>query len=622
MHAPAALSTTPSSDLDQQTCIARLTREQASQYIVALMNTGEENTTTDDTNASAFLSLELELAPAWAKKSPEAHHQRFSGDPRGGEDDHRRPGGDRAFSRPRNDSSRDRRPAPRGPAQDARRDNANRPDRGAPRPADRSAPRPPRNAFHSDLRRPDERREFRPVREEQPPLPLEIRVLPDQKALGAVIRKIQTSHRAYPLRDIARLFLENDAAYQIRIEPAKGESMPLFQCKVCGLPALSEEEIRTHVLTSHLGDFFDVSEIETEPPAGNFVCVARCGLSGELLGPPNHHSFNTRVQEMLRTRYAHMNPETYRARIEMVRDQEAVTQWRESCRKKNVYRRKRPPAPLPTEAVEGAEGAPAASEDTELPLGPAMERTNAELVFQREILPEQVLCVKHMVCPAAAVRKTPSARLLETVRETMNRELRFPASLFFALRGAFRHRSLHLFRANQERGQDFVVVREPAKLDSSHVVADLRLVLEYINEHPGCTRQELLDALSSGDAARGAHLATQLNTLVEKAHVIEFYNSILSPPMEYPIFRYLPGERDGQGGQSKKPAREPRQEGRNTKPENREPTSTTQEPDAQPEAAAVEQTEPAPEAVAPAAEAPEAPAAAEPVAPVATPVAE
>ena len=131
-----------------------------------------------------------------------------------------------------------------------------------PRP-DRGAPRPERNAFHADVRRPDEqRRDFRPPRVELPPLPLEIRVLPDQKALGAVIRKIQTSHRAYPLRDIARLFLDNDAAYQIRIEPAKGENLPLFQCKVCNLPALSEDEIRVHVLTTHLGDFFDVSEVE------------------------------------------------------------------------------------------------------------------------------------------------------------------------------------------------------------------------------------------------------------------------------------------------------------------------------------------------------------------------
>ena len=563
------------------------------------MNTGEENTpVADDTSASPLLSLDLELAPAWAKKSPEVHHKRYADDPRGG-DEGRRSGGDRD-RRSRDGGGRDRRPAPRGgPASDIRRASGGRPDRGAPRPD--------RNPFHSDVRRPAERREFRPAREELPPLPLEIRVLPDQKALGAVIRKIQTSHRAYPLRDIARLFLENDAAYQIRIEPAKGATLPLFQCKVCGLPALGEDDIRAHVLATHLGDFFDVSEIETEPPAGNFVCVARCGLSGELLGPPNHHSYSTRVQEMLRTRYAHMSAEAYRARIEMVRDPEAVNQWRESCRKKMVYRRKRPPAVVLTEpaadASAPAEGAPAAAE-TELPLGPAMERATAESVFQREILPEQILSVKHLVCPAAAVRRTPSPRLLDCVRETMNRELRFPASLFFALRGAFRHRALHLFRANNERGPDFVVVREPATLDASHVVAELRQVLEHINQNPGCTRQELLDALAGGDEARGAHLATQLNTLVEKAHVIEFYNGILCPPAAHPAFRYLPGEREGQkseGRGQKTDVRGQRAETGEKKPEGATPA--TEVP------AAVQA--PAEPAVTPAAE-----AAPEPAAPV------
>ncbi len=530
------------------------------------MNTGaEDKPTADDTDASPLLSLDLELAPAWAKKAPEVHHQRYADDHHGGADNDRRPGGDRDFRRSQDRNDRDRRPAPRsGPGSDFRRDRreagshsdrgAPRPDRGAPPPRpDRGAPpRPERGAIpRHDLRRPEERRDFRPVREELPPLPLEIRVLPDQKALGAVIRKIQTSHRAYPLRDIARLFLDNDAAYQIRIEPAKGETIPLFLCKVCGIPALSEEEIRSHVLSTHLGDFFDVSEIETDPPAGNFVCVARCGISGELLGPPNHHSFNSRVQEMLRTRFAHMGAEAYRARIEMVRDPEAVSQWRESCRKKIVYRRKRPaPAAMPEPAESATATDPAApatpqAPDTEQPLGPAMERTNAELVFQREILPEQILSVKHMVCPAAAVRHTPSARLLECVRETMNRELRFPASLFFALRGAFRHRTLHLFRAQSERGPEFVVVRAPVALDASHVVADFRQVLEHINQNPGCTRQELLAALAGDDEARSAHLATQLNTLVEKAHVIEYYNGVLCAPTAHPLFRYLPGERDG-----------------------------------------------------------------------------
>ena len=329
---------------------------------------------------------------------------------------------------------------------------------------------------------------------------------------------------------------------------------------------------------------------------------------------------------MLRTRFAHMSPEAYRARIEMVRDPEVVSQWRESCRKKTVYRRKRPPqaiaAPEPTapvaeaEAPVAPEGAPAA--ETEVALGPAMERAAAELVFQREILPGQILSVKHLVCSAAAVRRTPSARLLEAVRETMNRELNFPASLFFALRGAFRHRTLHLFRANNDRGQEFVVVRAPTALDATHVVAELGQVLEYINQHPGCTRQELLTTLANGDEARVANLATQINTLVEKAHVVEFYNGILCPPSEHPAFRHLPSERDG----GQRPAGDRKAENGKRKTENSGQTSEAGEKQPEPVTPApVETSAPPAEAVAePAAPMPEPAAAAD--APSAAPATE
>jgi len=499
------------------------------------MTTGEENTD------APLLSLDLELAPAWARKTPEAHHQRFADDDRGGMDT-RRPSGGRDG---RHEGGRDRRPS-RSP-DDRRRDR--------PPSRDRNERAPRRDDRRRDDRWTDDRRETQsaPSREETaPPLPVEIRVLPDQKALGAIIRRIQTTHRAYPLRDIARLFLENPAAHQIRIEPVKGQSITFFQCKVCGMPAQTEDEIRAHVLSRHMEDFFDVSDVETEAPAGNFVCVAKCGLSGELLGPPNHHSFNTRVKELLRTRFPHMSAETYRSRIEMVRDQEVVNQWREQARKKKIYRRKRPASAVPAPAAaEPSAHAPVNTDANAAPpmaeeiASPALEKQAAEALFTREIAPQQILTAKHLVCPATAARMTPSRSLAFALRETMFREQKFPASLFFALRGAFRHRSLHLFRANNERGPDFVVVREPVALDATHVVSELRQVLEYINEHPGCTRQELLTTLAAGDEARMAHFATQLNTLIEKAHVIEYYNGVLAPPATHPLFHHLPSERAG-----------------------------------------------------------------------------
>ena len=499
--------------------------------------------------------LDLNFAPSWARTAPDANIQRYRDD----RSDQGEDGSDRHGGR---DGNRDRRPRRDFDAPDRRKL-----DRKPRRESDRGPgpridmPRPESHAAVADLRvprpegagpRPErfERRDFRSPRPEYPPLPLEIRVLPEQKALGAVIRRIQTSHRAFPLRDIAWLFLDNPASCLIRVEPLKDQLLPLFQCKVCGLPALSEEEIRAHLVNRHMDDFFDVEEVDCEPPSGAFVCVARCGLSGELLGPPNHHSFNAKVHEMLRTKFPSMTEEAYRSRIETVREPEAIEKWRQQCTRKKIYRRTgaTPTAAEPVSAADGAVSAAEAVESEPAPKAPPMERDVAELVFMREILPEQIASSRHLICTAAVAMQTTSRPLFFALKDTLNRERRFPASLFFALRGAFRHRNLHLFRVNDPKGQDFVMLKPAVVLDPTHAVPALRDVLAHVTEHPACTKAELASALAGADEAKMKETLVQLAWLVEKGHVIEYYNDVLSAPLAYPAFRFLPGEKQA-GGQ-------------------------------------------------------------------------
>ena len=497
--------------------------------------------------------LDLSFAPSWARSSPDAQIQRYQNERFDDRDD-----GDGRYGR--RDGGKDRRPRRDFDSNDRRKPQDRKPprrefDRGPrpemPRPESRGAvaevasPRPERGEQRF------ERRDFRSPRPDAPPpLPLEIRVLPEQKALGAVIRRIQTSHRAFPLRDIAWLFLDNPTSCLVRVEPIKDQQVPLFQCKVCGVPALSEEEVRAHLVNRHMDDFFDVEDVECEPPTGAFVCVARCGLSGELLGPPNHHSFNAKVHEMLRTRYPNMSEEVYRSRVETVREAEAIEKWRQQCTKKRIYRRKGA-APTVAEPVAPAEGEVAgegdAGEVEPAPKAPPMEREVAELVFIREILPEQVASVRHLICTAAVAMQTTSRPLYFAFKDMLTRERRFPASLFFALRGAFRHRKLHLFRVNDAKGPDFVMLKQPAALDPAHAVQALRDVLTYVGEHPACTKAEMVTAIAGGDETKVRETLVQLAWLVEKGHVIDFYNDVLSAPLEFPAFRVLPGEKQAGG---------------------------------------------------------------------------
>jgi len=173
------------------------------------------------------------------------------------------------------------------------------------------------------------------------------------------------------------------------------------------------------------------------------------------------------------------------------------------------------------------------------------------LVFMREILPGQIAGVRHLICTAAVALQTPSRPLYFALKDTLNRERRFPASLFFALRGAFRHRKLYLFRVNDPKGQDFVMLKAPTVLDPAHAVQALREVLTYVDEHPACTKAEMVTALAGGDEAKVKETLVQLAWLVEKGHVVEYYNDVLSSPLDYPVFRFLPGEKQAgrqQGG--------------------------------------------------------------------------
>ena len=175
----------------------------------------------------------------------------------------------------------------------------------------------------------------RPEFERPKPLEAEVKILPETKALGTIIRKLQSDTHAYKLKDLAYFFLDNPSSVLLKITP-KGEEK-FFQCKACGFASTNESDVLEHIATAHLGEYYDSKEVECEPSKGNFNCVAKCGLSGVLLGPPNIHEFNAVVKEMIRTKYPEMSEEQYRAHIEMVRDADTIEAWRKGATKKTVF---------------------------------------------------------------------------------------------------------------------------------------------------------------------------------------------------------------------------------------------------------------------------------------------
>ncbi len=465
----------------------------------------------------------FDFAPEWARKSADEYVSRYqskSYDERTGREE-RAPRFDRERPRRRFEEDGEHRRPPRE-------------GRTSDRPR---GPRPPRTGedrprYTNDRpRRQDGDRPF-VRREPVKPLDAEIRILPNQKNLGAIIKTLQATHVAFPVKKFVNLFLENPQACLVRFEAKPETETRFYSCKVCGLVALSEAEVLAHILTDHLGDFFDITEEPCDPPSGNYPCVAKCTLSGEWVGAPNHHSYRHRVAELAAR--AGMSEKDFLRTVEMCRDTESVDAWKQSVTTQTVYRRKvEAPAEPPAEGEEAAEQ----------PAAPTYNRDQAEAIFRRDIVPTLVTSARHVCLPVSVAQSSPSVPLRLLLKYTLRDEQRYPRSLFFALRGAFRHRKFALFRGNDPRGPEFVANSSLNPFTTEHAVRELKVAIEYLTAHPLCTRAEFFAALKSELADMDFDVVLrQVVFLFQKGHIVEYYNGVLALPEAHPKFRKLPEE--------------------------------------------------------------------------------
>jgi hypothetical protein len=436
------------------------------------------------------LVLDLNFVPTWARQPAEKN-----------------PYADQNYVPPREDR-RDRGPRPAGD-----RDRGPRRDKGGPG----RSPRDRRDRQERDAgpgRGPVPQRSTGPDREHRyepraPRLPIEVSFIPERNRLGAVVRQLHHSQRAYPLMFVAGLFLSQAEHHMLKLEAhgSQGQApLRLYQCGACQALFLDAESLQAHAVARHMGDLYDIEEIQVDPPAGNFICVARCRLSGELLGPPNYHGYNERLQEMRRDRFPNLTIDEYRNQIEQVHDQALIEKWKDSQRSQRAYKVKSDPAAAP------------------------LKKPEAEAQFLEQHFPKLVHAGQRFVVPATIVKKLEDARLSRVIHDAWVRENRFPLRLSLALRPAFRRMRLHLFKAGRET---FVTAIHPRAIDARHTVDEIKQIVQLLHDHPGITRQQLLDKLQPGAAPESPEAIKALNPLrwlIEKGHVIEFFNGTLSVP--------------------------------------------------------------------------------------------
>ncbi len=349
------------------------------------------------------------------------------------------------------------------------------------------------------------------------PLPFNIRFLPEQKALNVIARKVQSSCHALPLRNVVRLFFENPDNTEVRLEMnEQNREKRFYQCSKCGWFSLSSEDLDRHIVSAHMSDVFDTVEVDDEKPSGNFASVAICGLTGKLLGPPNHHGFNIAVRRAISTYASGMSEQDFRSHVKISHEADDVERWKTEFAHSTKYVRKE-------------------SDDKT-----QMTFEQAEDIFKAEFLPGMRVVQSHITVSREASKRIDDKRIFSAIAAAWEREQEMhTGTLFISVRGGLRSRKIFLFRASDERRTDFVVRRAPVFLDTSHAIPELKSIMEYVGAHPGCTRSELLSALitegTPDDVAE--RIRNQLAWTTERGHLVEYYNEVIALPEAHPFFR-------------------------------------------------------------------------------------
>ncbi len=410
----------------------------------------------------------FELGPAWAK----ANATPRASAPDGRSDDRKR-------AEPRARDDRERRSQERGH------------DDGSRKP------------FRSPGRR-DERREGPPRPQQTPPADgVRVTLVPDAEAIHLIGKEVHQVARVYPLYDVARILLAERGRCRAVFESSASQP-PLFRGKLDESLFLTRDEAVRHLWHSALrARFIEEETIEVDPPSGNFQLVARCGLSGEWLGPPNFHAYQTSLRRLHRERFSHMSFEAYAAKVRTERGEEAIHAWLDTQKKKTRWRLK--------EAGDDAW----TSDPVEA------GRTLATACFEAAFEETRRADLLASVPPA---NLSPS--LMTSLTIAGNHARNHPAMLIPAVCKAVEAEHLPVFK---RQGKLYTGPARPHPLPQDAVLAERPgIMVEWIRNNPPAKLEGLWKAvLPEGATAPPAEFAADLFWLLHQGHILLFTDDTL-----------------------------------------------------------------------------------------------
>jgi len=298
---------------------------------------------------------------------------------------------------------------------------------------------------------------------------VKVDLYPQDEAFDALVKRLRTSARTYQLFEIAELLLEKPERFVVVVAPKQKQqkeeaAKPLLYYSVPGhLPFESEEQAVNYVLKEHIDLFFEVEEIEVEPPSGNFQIINRCGITGELLGPPNYHRYQEFLQRHYASRISGMSFERFQSKIEGSKEQEDVDAWLESMKKGARYTVK-----------DREENEPESFE--------TLEAARHFLITHRK---DKVVGSGESVRFAGRdIERLPKGNIRRSVEHYVEQQKHFPLDSANNIRGRLRRHKFAVYKKGS-KGVSYVCAVKRKFRDSKTVFTDsISDLIDFIEKHP------------------------------------------------------------------------------------------------------------------------------------------
>lgn len=350
----------------------------------------------------------------------------------------------------------------------------------------------------------EDRRSGPPRQEEVGPAEgVRVTLSPDAQAVHLIGKEIHQVARVYPLFDVAKILLAERARCRAVFEAPQPHG-PLFRGKLDDSVFLTREEAVRHLWQSELKEqLIEEETIDVDPPTGNFQLVAKCGLSGEWLGPPNFHAYQVNLRRLHRERFSNMPFASYSAKVRTERGEEAVNAWMETMKRKTRWR------------IKG-DGDEAWIDD----------RGDAERALATRCFDKAFAETRHAEVLASVPPKNLSPSLMVSLKMAGNHARNHPAILIPAVCKAVEAEHLPVFK---RQGKLFTGPARPHPLPLNAVLAERPgIMVNWIRENKPAKLEGLWKAvLPEGSTAPPAEFAADLFWLLHQGHILLFTDDTL-----------------------------------------------------------------------------------------------